>query len=370
MTTERNNISVDLIRILAIFIIIMLHTASWYILEGTFLKTEGMIYSFLQDGIPLLWYAVGMSLFHKDNTIKNSVISTGKHIVLPALVYVFLSSMLAPWLAGKTAVIDCLSPANVNWRGIAGSIVKGSTSGLPMGGHLWFVFSYIKLMLWFPLLRYICADDKKANAVRRYLILLALLSELAADAQQFIKLPTGNISVFTILNSDLLYVMLGYELSLWVDTLRTKKLLVFCTGSAVFFAANLSRFVVTRWFHASGNAYETFMHIEHIVSVFSSMGLAAAIMMIEPGNNTVRKLISKLADYSFLMYLAHWAVFNRMASAGKRALIYDKMYGNALIKLTATVYYGLIVFAVTLAVAVAARAIYRFCKTLVLGRQA
>ena len=368
MASKRSNISVEIIRIIATFIVILVHTASWYTLDGKFLKSEGMIYAFLQDAVPLFWYIMGMFLFRENNTFLKNIVRTGRRVVAPALTLVAAVAILAPWLEGKDNVIACISKPHVDWLGVLGSIGRWTTSGLPLSGHLWVFFSYVKVILWFPLLRFVCVNEKKANAARRYLILIALAWELISDLQQFGTLPTGAVTAFTILDSNLLYVVLGYELSLWLDALRTRKALVFCAGSAAFFLANLFRFFVTKWFYDHGIANQAFMHIEHLISVFSSMGLMTALLMIEPKNETVRKLILKLSSYSFPMYLVHRAVYTRLNAVGARAFIYDKT-STAVTKLLATVSYGMVVFAVSLAVAIAARAVFRFGKTLVLGKQ-
>lgn len=368
MSKKRSNITVEFIRIVATFIVIMVHTASWYTAQGKILNTEGMIYAFLQDAVPIFWYIMGLFLFRQGNTFQKSLVRTTTRVLLPALVLAVTVAVLAPWLEGKGSFISCLSFSHVNWLDMLGSITRSSTSGLPLSGHLWFVFSYARIILWFPLLRFICVDEPKANFARRYLLALIILAEVVGDLQQFVALPTGVLKIFTILDSNLLYVVLGYELSLHLEKLRRRKILVMVVGFAAFFLANLSRFLITKWFFDHGNANTSFMHIEHIVSVVSSMGLMAALLMIELRNDKINNIILAVSSYSFPMYLVHRAVYTKLNALGVRALVYSPLSANAVTKLLATVSYGLIVFAVTLAVAVVMRIVFRFGKTLLLGR--
>lgn len=369
MSKKRSNISVEMIRILATFIVIMVHTASWYVAGGKMLNAQAMIYAFLQDAVPVFWYIMGMFLFREGNTFKKNIVRTVTRVLLPALVLVVVVAVLAPWLEGKSSFVSCLSLAHVDWLKILGSIGRGSASGLPLGGHLWFVFSYAGIILWFPLLRYVCVDEPNANRVRRYLLALVIAAEAVSDLQQFVALPTGNLQVFTILDSNLLYVVLGYELSLRLETLRRNRKLVMAVGFGAFVLANAARFLITRWFFDRGNANTAFMHIEHLISVVSSLGLMSALLMIEPRGEKLNRLILKLSGYSFPVYLLHRAVYTRLNAWGVRALVYDALSANAITKVVATVSYGLIVFAVSFALAVVCRIVFRFGKTIVLGKQ-
>ena len=264
---NKRDLTVEMIRIIAIFIVICLHTASWYKSGNQIIVPNLLLYSFLQDGVPMFWFITGMFLFRKGNSFSKNMERTLKSILIPAGVLVIIVAIFVPWVEGKSDIVSCLDFHALDCKRIIGSVLRWSTAGLPLSGHLWFVFAYLKIMLWYPLVKYICIDEDNANKVRRGLIVLALLAELINDLQKFGTLPTGKIIPFTIFGPSLLDVVLGYEIALKRKQLCNNNL-IRIGGSILFIFSNLLRFVLTKFFSDNGINTDYFLHIENVLSIF------------------------------------------------------------------------------------------------------
>lgn len=70
MRTKMKNreVSFELIRLIACFIVICLHTSSWYIVDGQIDYSNLLIKCFLQDAVPLFWFIMGYFLFVRNKT--------------------------------------------------------------------------------------------------------------------------------------------------------------------------------------------------------------------------------------------------------------------------------------------------------------
>ena len=55
---------------------------------------------------------------------------------------------------------------------------------------------------------------------------LGLASLLINDIQRFVTLPFGKIEILNIASTEILYVLLGYELFIYKDKFRSKKVLI------------------------------------------------------------------------------------------------------------------------------------------------
>ena len=302
---KKRDISVELIRIIAILMVIGNHTAGWYLSGDTVLRGNLMIYGFFQDAVPLFWYATGMFLFKQGNTFKKNVTRTVFRVVLPSAALVFFAAIFAPWFEGKASLKTCFTASSLNWPELLNSIFNWKTTGLPLSGHLWFVFSYVKVILWYPLLAYACKEDDSSRKVRHYLIALAVIAEAIGDLQQFGSLSFGKIAPFTILDPSLLFVVIGYEISIKLDKIRGHKAFYRVLGISIYIICSCARYLITKSFYDAGIKNQAFEHIENLLTIISSVGLMSALLTIEPAHVRLQRIIYTLAKYTFGIFLIH-----------------------------------------------------------------
>lgn len=83
-------------------------------------------------------------------------------------------------------------------------------------GYLWFILTYIVIVVLYPLWYLICKDEKVSNIARRILIGACLISIFFHDVLSVTKLNFA-INVFTLIDVNMLFVLIGYELKLLHD---------------------------------------------------------------------------------------------------------------------------------------------------------
>jgi len=80
-------------------------------------------------------------------------------------------------------------------------------------GYLWFILAYIVIVVLYPLWYLICKDERVSNIARRVLICACLISIFFNDILNLSKINFA-INVFSLINVNMLFVLIGYELKL------------------------------------------------------------------------------------------------------------------------------------------------------------
>ena len=66
----------------------------------------------------------------------------------------------------------CLNNISFDYKNVVPTIFNWTTNGIALGSHLWYIFSYVQIILWFPLIRYLGSEDNVPRKGRRFVIFL------------------------------------------------------------------------------------------------------------------------------------------------------------------------------------------------------
>ena len=80
-------------------------------------------------------------------------------------------------------------------------------------GYLWFVLAYTEIVVLYPVWYLLCKTDRPNTAARRVVIALSLAS-VAADNFVHVAALSFPVRVFSLINVNYLFVLLGYELKI------------------------------------------------------------------------------------------------------------------------------------------------------------
>lgn len=348
---KNRKLNIEIIRIIACFIVICLHTSSWYIDAGSLLKNELLIKCFLQDAVPLFWYIMGFFLFSRDKDFWRLFLGKFKSIFVPAFIVMVLFQILSPWLMsdGSISILGCICNPYIDFDNLFGGIIQWKAS-MTLGGHLWYIFSYMKVIMWYPLLSVICKNDDKSTRIRRYLLALSIIAVFINDIQQFYVLPIGKAIPYSILDNSLTYVVLGYELSYYrkeLDDCKTKNVICF---AIIFIIANLIRFALNYIILIKNINNDYYLHINNIVSFVSSTSLFLSLYILFKQvtfNNLHERIILKLSGCTFGIYLIHRGIYEKLNVIGIRKIIYS-IGDNFFCDILAMIVYAGIVFIISL----------------------
>lgn len=319
---NKRDASVDLIRIVACLFVIATHM-SLQVLNQAYNRIDWsrlLEKSFLADGVPLFLMITGFFIAN-GRSYKKIWKQTAVKVLLPSIIYVLFTQIFYMFIINKESIVWCIQNIvnSLNPILILKGIVTGNMATINgLCEHLWYVLTYVKIIIWVPLLWLICKNEKNSILARRIVIIAGILAAIITDIQRFIVLPEiGFIKVFNIVDRSILYVLLGYELFVHKDKLKGNKK-VFIISSIVFLFINFIRYkievqymVVNSFTDIVGR--ETFIGWKDTcISIISGLALFAGIYSIKINNELLSKIILWIADKTFGIYLIHYLIIAKV----------------------------------------------------------
>lgn len=319
---NKRDASVDLIRIVACLFVIATHM-SLQVLNQAYNRIDWsrlLEKSFLADGVPLFLMITGFFIAN-GRSYKKIWKQTAVKVLLPSIIYILFTQIFYMFIINKESIVWCIQNIvnSLNPILILKGIVTGNMATINgLCEHLWYVLTYVKIIIWVPLLWLICKNEKNSILARRIVIIAGILAAIITDIQRFTVLPEiGFIKVFNIVDRSILYVLLGYELFVHKDKLKGNKK-VFIISSIVFLFINFIRYkievqymVVNSFTDIVGR--ETFIGWKDTcISIISGLALFAGIYSIKINNEFLSKIILWIADKTFGIYLIHYLIIAKV----------------------------------------------------------
>lgn len=364
---SKRNANIEFARIIGCLIVVSLHICTWYISGDKILPNALLIRSFLNDGVPIFWYIMGYFLFSNPNaSYKKRMLKTVKTLLLPAFGVMVFAQIWQDWVLagwGKVNFFSCLDMHSFDAHNLFGNILRWS-SDMTFGGHLWYVFSYVEVLLWVPLLKYICINDVKANKYRRYLMLLTVLFVIKRDISQITNIvingQTYTITIPTVFSPTLLYVLLGYEVSLYKRQIKDNAKWLFWSGLVCYGGGNLAKYAISSYLMSISTSKTHFVGISSTFAYLASLGLFIAMLClpIKPGSRFERVVLN-LGSSTLGIYLIHTCVYRKLNALGLRKVIFSGVSEaeNLPLEILCTIVYALIVFGVSYLLTMSYRAV-------------
>lgn len=314
---SKKDLNVELIRILACLIVIGTHCKLENVIEGVPQTGRIFISCLLGDGVALFWMITGFFIF-SQSSYKKRTKKLVINIILPSLGIVFLSQILGAWIWEGASLKSCFEEIRFDWQGIISNILIWS-AGMRGCEHLWYIFTYVQNFLWVPLLALVCVPNEHATKVRRYLIVLGLLSVCINDIQNIIKLPVGTVVPYSVISASLMQMLIGYELYQNVRKLveNANKKMIGIISSILFVFINCMRcfFQERMYWIDSQNSGAIFWATGW--GTMSAIFLIIAVFSINVVSlNKVKGCITKIGGATFGIYLIHLAVLGKFSALG------------------------------------------------------
>lgn len=313
--------SVDLIRIFACFTVILMHLSlhiyNIYDIQVDWSRLFEK--AFFTEGIPLFFMITGFFITN-GRTYKKIWKGTIKKVLIPVAFYVVLSQIFYKFIVNQETFIECLRNwyLYINLPGITEAILKADLT--PLQGicdHLWYIFSYVKVMIWVPVLWLVCKDEPIPNLARRIMIVLQFLHMLLIDIQRFYVLPMGEISSFTIIDFEIIYVLLGYEMFRHKDMIKGNKklrwisLAVFIIGNILRYKLEQQLMIMNSYTDIMGRA--TFVEWRYTsLNVITGIFTFAFFYTYNVTNLKFQKILEWISDKTFGIYLVHYLILAKI----------------------------------------------------------
>jgi len=317
----KRDYSIDLIRVVACILVVATHLSLQVFNEYYHEVDWSRLIEkcFFTDGVPLFFMITGFFIIN-GREYKRIIKSTFFKVIIPSFIYVVFAQIFYMFIINKESFLWCLKNAftNLNLSGILESILKADVVPInSLCAHLWYIYSYIKIILWVPIIWLLCSDDKNPRLARRMIIAFGIVGMLLVDIQKFVTFPFGNIALMQYVDRELIYVLLGYELFINKDKIKNNKKL--CIGSIIaFILINIIRYkienhymVVNSFYNITGR--DNFLEWRYtVLNVFSGISLFIFLYSLELKSERLNKIIYGLSKKTFGIYLVHYLLIAKV----------------------------------------------------------
>ncbi len=240
MQVERHKVYFDVLRLIAILLVIFNHTPAFHFpFQSTGESLGGklmLIVSALDKiAVPLFFMMSGALLLPKQESLKKLISKRVVRFLIVLLLFHLGQSFYYSWMCGENGIGFRSFLGDCYW----GSASMGYVLGWTGAAAVWFLYAYIALLLMLPFLRAMV----KGMELMSFYYLFALQIILCVVFPALFVLVTGKTSEgFRVLNylpfcgNMLVYVIAGYyvEYKVCVKKLKRWHILCLITASGVF----------------------------------------------------------------------------------------------------------------------------------------
>lgn len=342
---ERDS-GIERIRVIACFLVIVNHIQVALVIEnGMFFNGRALLYAFIEQNIPLFMMITGFFMFQNiDMNCLNSIAKryTHKlrnfflHIFVPSVIVVLVSAFLYSFIVGEKSFAETFLDPEFQGELLKNYIFLQQADYICV--HLWYIWTYARIVLCFPLLAFICQNSKDKNLIRRFFMELSIINIAFVDVEAFFNIGKGNFDSI-VFDQYFLCILLGYEI--WLLFLKNKDqwAKIRICGFVIMLIGILGKTVLQSiYFSHFAAEYHT-----TVFAILPSVGLFCALYTQK--KIKAAKFWSWLGENTLYIYLVHVAVmfccnnicdqyFWKLFGAGKNILsfvIYDLAYGSIIL---------------------------------------
>lgn len=351
---KKKNPSIELVRIVAILLVIMAHSQLGVSFGETLVKGRLAISTMIADDVPLFLLVTGFFFFGRvkqdsdiATTFKYKLKSFAKTIYIPTILFILISIIYRYFAQSVPSLADA------DWDYLGRFVFR-----LSPGDHLWYICTYMSFVFFFPMLAFICQDSPEKNKLRRLLLAVAVGGAVIADVQYFFRMSMLDIEKY-LWGYCTIFLILGYELSLWVKKFdlqqMPQRLKLAAVGAGLYLAGFMVKFgaqiYMFEQYNYGNNRFRWLQCTPCFVTAVGMFLLVYAIGSLVKKEGKLALVINFFGSCTFAIYLFHQLVINE-TGAWRNSLV--QTFSGSETFLTAAGYYGgyaLAVFFTTFVVA-------------------
>ncbi len=321
---KARDIDIEKIRALACCIVIAVHVNDFA--AGDPGDKSKILYRVLfGDGVALFFILAGCFLFQNASFIR-LLKKTFQRIVVPFLAVMLLSYTFYPWINQERLFFDCMGDAGGRWKELLVSLLNWSHGGYHCE-HLWYIFTYVQVILLFPLLKPLCRKENHKYIV--YIIALNLAGLLVNDAKVFTAWP---VTPYFILSVPVVYLLTGYLIYQNKDRIRNNRGLRWLSFS-VLAGTELIRWMLQIKLYGLGdNSYYLFWNTG--AAVLASTSCFLFLYSFEMKCDILKKAVFQISDSSFYIYLVHYGVIFFLDARGFRDAVLRLFHADGMTQIS------------------------------------
>lgn len=339
--------SVELIRIFGSLFVVGVHICLGPLNGEVYDLSRIFISCLVADGVAIFWIIAGFFLF--NNSYTKVLKKTKNNIVIPLVVYSAFCFYLSAWVLYDLPLLQSL------WHGMEEYINLFRTlltwrSPVPCGSHLWYLYTYILLMIIFPVLKSFVDYLSEDSAREKIFVIISFCFLVINDitSNQLAGFSLDPIISLIPASIELIY---GHLLYKYKD--KFYKIKYIALGLGGFFGLNLFRSVIQYRRYIGGATDNS------ILFWFSSIGVMCSVCILIFGfsinyfikSGLIKSWICNIGSCTFYIYLIHNYVIALLGKYGiteRVSLILTRLGNEHLYEIGYTVVMTILVFCISL----------------------
>ena len=302
LAKRKRDVGVEFFRIIACVIVIGTHVklqdlpALLPLHQIDVSKT--IIGGFFGEGVTIFFLIMGFFFFN-NSSFKQLLFKIIKSIIIPALFYIYVAQILSRWVCGESNLVQSIIHPGFTLENISG-IFSWDASKIHLGSHLWYLFTYVQIVFWFPVLHYFVREGAQADKVRKYLLIMSGITVVLRDMQKIVSFDWGTITWYSIIPMSIFIVILGYEIYQKRGSLYGNKKLFLC-GIVLYLTAHalltFFQLVLYKRDYTIGHVFSW----DSTFAILGAVGLTISVLSIEFKSDRLEKIIC----YNRKKYILH-----------------------------------------------------------------
>ncbi len=364
---SRRDTGIELARLLACLIIVACHVYPSYMYNSTVDSSRLYLGCCFADGVAVFWMITGCFLFRST---YSKVLRNGATRVLLPLVLVSLAGLVLNCLPIPSFVPD--DPSRVVWGVLHWQNV---IFGLD---HLWYLYVYLLVILFFPLLKWIVQwMDQKAERGLHFMaitLLLFILNDFTGNTLfhfSHYRLAGAIPAAVQMIWGHLLYRNRRFFRG-WISALLS---------AVLFFGLNFVRLFVARSTILAEPSTNQILYWYSSIGMLCAACVVVFCMSIFPSTKKRRRAeksgletaILAGASYSFMIYLFHFPIERILMSYGLMYQVQNLFFSthsSILMELAYTILMALILLVLSTALGWVVKQIIRLGRSLFSHKEA
>ena len=370
---KKQDLRVELLRIIACLMVIMIHVRP-FPFSGTDLRDAAVLIYVLNGPAVAAFFLISGFFINKKQTFSHVFGRFLTGVILPAAAFVFVLGLIRPWIDHpEISLMESIlssRPLTILSDMLQGFLAFDTVRFGLYADHLWYIFSYASVMLWMPVILALVKHDE--IKVLMAMLMIAVFHFTLQNLSALVILPVG-IYIPESVGKPAMYTVAGLLFYSFIKRIRNRNdesgketgtskhgiyfyqlsfIILFVLSSVILFF--LQKHIYLTGILSGRTAEELstdyyFTSWHGMICGIQTLALSGAILLI-PENilrGTVAKIISRLGRFTFPIYLLHYIFTNHFRATGVEAW-FSRVFGESSAGLILySLIYTLFIFAVT-----------------------
>lgn len=318
---EKMDYRVQLMRIVACFMVIGCHVRLEPVINGGLDKELLLLHGFFDDGVAVFFTIMGFFLLSKTVSIWKSTGKTFLHILIPVFLLKICVFVFHDWILQEASFMECLLAFHIDINDLIQNILTLNFSSEDFCGHLWYITSYLRIIVLLPVIKLLTDKTESTKKVCQWIIFINVLSMVVTDLSVLLSssIPIGTFMIFDV---SVTYVVIGYMLYQNKAALESnRRLRYLCLlGMPIII---ILRFVLQCYLFQRNANYSYFYFWNTGISLLFTLCFVCFFLTFPvKAPKKPYTIINYIGAKTFAIYLMHMAVYSFLDHRGVRDSFY------------------------------------------------